>query len=163
MQIELRRRGVMRRYMRQPPPRIKRLAPAGGFGVSCAWQREVGMGDVATGLGYLLLGGVFVWGGFDHFLRFGIVSAMLAGRKWPAPGPLLAIASAFEITAGLGLALGILRPLAALGLAAFTLVATLLLLDFWRFEGPEREGMRSGLTINVAVLGGLLLAFGQSV
>ena len=116
-----------------------------------------------AGLGYLLLGGVFVWGGLDHFLRFGIVSAMLAGRNWPAPGPLLAIASAFEITAGLGLALGILRPLAALGLAAFTLVATLLLLDFWRFEGPEREGMRSGLTINVAVLGGLLLAFGNSV
>ena len=121
------------------------------------------MGDVATGLGYLLLGGLFVWGGLDHFLRFGTVKAMLVERGWPAPGVLLAIASVFQIVAGLGLILGILRPLAALGLACFTIAATLLLLDFWRFEGPQREGMRSGFIVNLAVLGGLLLAFGQSV
>lgn len=39
------------------------------------------------------------------------------------------------------------------------MVASVLLLDFWRFSGPEREGMRSGFLVNVELLGGLLLAF----
>jgi putative oxidoreductase len=87
---------------------------------------------------------------------------MLAERKWPQPGAALAVASVFQIVAGLCLALGFARPWAALGLAGFTVAATLLLLDFWNFAGPPREGMRSGFTVNVALVGGLLLAFGQS-
>jgi putative oxidoreductase len=121
------------------------------------------MGEAATGLGYLLLGGVFVFAGIDHFLRFEAVRRMLADRSWPRPGAVLAVASVFQIVAGLCLALGLLRPWAALGLAAFTVAATLLLLDFWKFQGPPRDGMRSGFTVNVALVGGLLLAFGQSL
>lgn len=114
--------------------------------------------DLIAGLGYLMMGGLFVFGGVDHALRFGAVRAMLAGRGWPVPGVLLAAASAFEFVAGLGLALGIARGPAAFGLAAFTVVATVTLLDFWRFKGPEREGMRSGFLVNVGLVGGLLLA-----
>ena len=114
-------------------------------------------------LGYLLLGGLFIWAGIDHFRRFEAVKAMLAGRGWPQPGLLLALASGFQIVAGFYLAIGMLRPYAALGLAVFTVAATLLLLDFWRFEGPEREGLRNGFVQNCGVLGGLLVAFGQSL
>lgn len=121
------------------------------------------MGDLATGLGYLLLGAPFVWAGIDHFRRFAAVRAMLVARRWPAPGALLAAASAFEIVAGLGLALGVARPPAALLLAGFTMAASLLLLDFWRFEGPEREAMRAGFSVNVGLVGGLLIAFGMSL
>ena len=121
------------------------------------------MSDAATWLGYLLLGGVFVWAGIDHFLRFAVVRKMLEDRNWPSPGPALTVASLFQIVAGLCLIAGVLRPWAALALAAFTVAATLLLLDFWNFEGPPREGMRSGFTVNVALVGGLLLAFGQGV
>jgi putative oxidoreductase len=119
--------------------------------------------DIATGLGYLLLGGLFVWAGVDHFRRFAAVKAMLEGRGWPAPGALPALASAFQIVAGLCLAFGVLRAAAALGLAGFTIAASVLLLDFWRFEGDEREGMRSGFAVNLALAGGLLLAFGESL
>lgn len=118
------------------------------------------MGEMVTGLGTLLLGGVFAWSGIDHFLRFTAVKGMLAARGWPAPGALLALASTFEIAAGLCLVAGIGRPLAALGLAGFTLVATVLLLDFWRFDGPASEAMRAGFVVNFAVVGGLLLAAG---
>ena len=60
---------------------------------------------------------------------------------------------------GLGLALGFLRPWAS----AFTIAATLMLLDFWRFQDPQREGMRSDFLVNSGLLGGLILAFGQSL
>jgi putative oxidoreductase len=118
--------------------------------------------QLAAALGFLLMGGLFIFGGIDHFTRFGAVRGMLVGRGWPFPGPLLAAASTFELAAGLGLAVGIMRPWAALGLAAFTVLASLTLLDFWRFEGPPREGMRSGFLVNVGLLGGLLLAFAVS-
>ncbi len=121
------------------------------------------MGEAAIGLGYLLLGGLFVFAGLDHFARFRAVAGMLVARGWPQPEALLALASAFQIAAGLGLALGVMRPWAALGLAAFTIAASLLLLDFWRFQGPERAGLRSAFTVNFGLVGGLLLAYGESV
>jgi putative oxidoreductase len=121
------------------------------------------MSDLAIGIGHLLLGGLFVWAGIDHFLRFREVEAMLVGRGWPRAGALLAAASAFQILAGLGLAVGVLRPWAALGLAAFTVAASLLLLDFWRFQGEQRGAMRSGFAVNVGLVGGLILAFGASI
>ncbi len=121
------------------------------------------MNETATELGYLFLGGVFVFAGIDHFRRFAAVKAMLVARNWPAPGPLLALASALQIVAGLCVITGVGRPLAALALAVFTIAATVTLLDFWHFAGPPREGMRSGFIVNFAVLGGLLLAFGQSL
>lgn len=63
-----------------------------------------------------------------------------------------------ELVAGLCLATGIGRPCAALALIAFTIAASVLALDFWRYCGPERQGLRSAFTINIAVLGGLILA-----
>lgn len=124
---------------------------------------ETDMDDLAVSLGYLLLGGVFVFAGVDHFMRFEAVSGMLAGRGWTSPRPILAAASVLQIVAGLGLALGPLRPWCALGLAAFTIVASLKLLDFWRVQGSQRDGMRSAFVVNVGLLGGLILAFGDSL
>jgi putative oxidoreductase len=115
--------------------------------------------ELLASLGYLLMGGLFAFAGADHAFRFRQVRAMLTRRGWPAPGVFLAAASILELVAGLGLAFGFARAWSALVLAAFTIVASVLLLDFWRFTGPEREGMRSGFTINVGLVGGLLLAF----
>jgi putative oxidoreductase len=119
--------------------------------------------DLVTSLGYLLMGGVFAFAGVDHAFRFRHVRAMLAQRGWPAPGALLAAASAVELVAGIGLAFGCARAWSALALAGFTVVASVLLLDFWRGVGPERETMRSGFTVNVGLVGGLLLAFAINV
>lgn len=116
------------------------------------------MPALVQSLGFLLLGGVFVWAGADHFLRFREVVAQLATRGFPAPVPLLAAGSTVEIVAGACLGAGIARPWAATALGAFTVAASMMALDFWRHGGAERQGMRSAFTINIAVLGGLILA-----
>ncbi|PZQ49000.1 MAG: DoxX family protein [Rhodovulum sulfidophilum] len=121
------------------------------------------MSDLAIRLGYLVLGGLFVWAGIDHFRRFAVVSGLLAARHWPRPKAVLVAVSVFQIVAGLGLALGVGRPAAALALAGFTIAASLLLVNFWRFDGPEREGMRSTFVVNMGLAGGLVLAFGESL
>jgi putative oxidoreductase len=112
----------------------------------------------AHGLGFALLGGVFVWAGAEHFLKFRVVTAQLADRQFPAPAFLLAVGSVVEIGAGLCLAIGIARPSAAAALIAFTVVASATALNFWRYSGAERQGLRSAFTINIAVIGGLLFA-----
>ncbi|MGO4831521.1 DoxX family protein [Rhizobiaceae sp. 2RAB30] len=108
--------------------------------------------------GMVLLGGVFVWAGVEHFLKFKDFIAQLAARKFPAPVLLLAAGSGVEIVAGLCLATGFARPYAALVLVLFTIAASVLVLNFWRYAGHERQALRSAFTINVAVVGGLLVS-----
>ena len=117
----------------------------------------------SAALGYVLLGGIFVFAGIDHFRSFPAVRGMMASRGWPMPGPLLAAISLLQIIAGLCLALGPLRPWAALGLAAFTIAASVSFLDFWRTKTADRMWMRSEFTINVGLVGGLVLAFAASL
>lgn len=115
--------------------------------------------DLVASLGYLLLGGLFIFAGADHAFRFHKVRALLVQRGWPVPGPLLAAASLFAAIACLGLVFGIAWAWSALALVGITVMAGVLLLDLWRVMGPEREGMRPGFTVNVGLIGGLLLAF----
>lgn len=109
-------------------------------------------------LGLVLLGGVFVWAGAEHFLKFKTIAAQLAERHFPMPTPLLAAGSVVEIVAGLCLATGVARACAALALIVFTIAASVLALDFWRYCDPERQGLRSAFIINIAVVGGLIVA-----
>ncbi|MDX8460783.1 DoxX family protein [Mesorhizobium humile] len=109
-------------------------------------------------LGALLIGGVFVFAGTEHFLKFGAMRDYLAAQKFPAPALMLAVGSAVEIIAGFLLAVGMARPFAAGALIIFTLATNLMLLRFWASEEPERQVLRNAFLINIAVIGGLLLA-----
>lgn len=109
-------------------------------------------------LGFILLGGVFVWAGLEHFLRFRTIAGQLAEQGFPAPVPLLAAGSLLEIAAGLCVALGFYRPYAPAALVVFTIAASAMVLNFWRYSGQQRQGLRSAFIINFAVIGGLILA-----
>ncbi|MBZ9767274.1 DoxX family protein [Mesorhizobium sp. CA6] len=109
-------------------------------------------------LGALLIGGVFVFAGIEHFLKFGAMSDYLAAQKFPAPALMVAAGSAVEIIAGFLLAIGMARPFAAGALVVFTLATNVMLLRFWALEEPERQVLRNAFLINIAVIGGLLLS-----
>ena len=109
-------------------------------------------------LGALLIGGVFVFAGIEHFVKFGVMRDYLAAQKFPAPALMLAAGSTVEIIAGSLLAIGAARPFAAVALVIFTLATNLMLLSFWASEEPERQVLRNAFLINIAVIGGLLLA-----
>ena len=108
-------------------------------------------------VGAVLIGGVFIWAGIEHFAKFDTTTRLLTHRV-PAPALVLSIGSVVEIAAGICLAAGLARTQAALVLIAFTIAASVLLLDFWNRSSPEREALRSAFLINMAVVGGLLLA-----
>ena len=109
-------------------------------------------------LGALLIGGVFVFAGVEHFVKFGAMRDYLAAQKFPAPALMLAAGSAVEVVGGLLLAIGLARPFAAGALILFTLATNVMLLRFWASAEPERQVLRNAFLINIAVIGGLLLA-----
>ncbi|RUU06144.1 DoxX family protein [Mesorhizobium sp. USDA-HM6] len=114
--------------------------------------------ETIQAIGALLIGGVFVFAGIEHFLKFNAMRDYLASRKFPAPTPMLAAGSALEIVAGLMLAVGLAVPFAAGALIVFTLATNVMLLRFWASEEPERQVLRNAFLINLAVIGGLLVS-----
>src|SRR5438093_13257413 len=114
--------------------------------------------DTVEAIGALLIGGVYVFAGIEHFLKFKAMCDYLASRNFPAPALMLAVGSALEIVAGLMLALGLAVPFAAGALIVFTLATNVMLLRFWACEEPERQVLRKAFLINLAVVGGLLVS-----
>lgn len=107
-------------------------------------------------LGYVLLGLYYAVNGALHFRHFAGLSAALSARRIPCANATLAIGSIFQLVAGSMLALQLQVRFAAVGLAAFTVLASLMMLDFWRAEGPAREAAIRAWQANLALTGALL-------
>jgi len=113
-------------------------------------------------VGRVLLGGLFVYGGAHHFFTMPAITSAMEARGVPAARLVLIGGSVFQIVAGLLLMLGMYAGWAALGLVLFTLIASIMFLNFWDAEGPAREASRQGFQTNIAIIGGLLIAAAQA-
>lgn len=116
------------------------------------------MAVVAVALGRVLLGALFVIGGIPHFFHLDPLTEALRKRGLPAPRLGLIVGSVFQIVAGLLLIFGQFVQFAALGLVVFTLVASVLMVNFWSLTGEAREKMQNIFMSNLAIIGGLLIA-----
>jgi len=114
------------------------------------------LADAAWFIGRLLLGGVFVFGGLEHFQMPKHLAEMMSKRGVPLPMLVLIVGSVFQIVLGAALIAGVLVPWACLGLVVFTVVATVMFLNYWDMQGFERVAARNTAIVNVAVIGGLL-------
>lgn len=119
--------------------------------------------DTLLILGRILLGGLFVFGGIKHFFIVPILTEVMARRGVPFPKFTLIVGSAFQIVAGALLMSGLFAVPAAFGLIVFTLIASVMLLNFWDMQGEQREAAFNNWAVNVGVIGGLLLAAAQAI
>jgi len=110
-------------------------------------------------LGRLAMGAIFVQGGFGKLMNLSGFAAGLAAEGLPYPTLWAAVAVLVEFGGGLAVVLGIRVRLAALLMAAFTIVAALLSHDFWTMEGAERVENSIQFMKNVAIAGGFLFLF----
>ena len=113
-------------------------------------------------LGRFVLGAFFAYGGFTHFLALDPITQAMADRGVPQPRLVLIAGSLFQIVFGLLLAFGIAVPVSAIALIAFTVVASLMLVDFWNKQEPARMALRNVFLSNLAIIGGLLIAAGTT-
>jgi putative oxidoreductase len=87
----------------------------------------------------------------------------MAARGVPAARAVLLIGSAFQTVCGIALIVGFWPAWAALGLVLFTVVASLIFVDFWNEEGEARAGAVGTWKTNFALIGGLLVAAAHSL
>jgi putative oxidoreductase len=121
------------------------------------------LADIVLVVGRLLLGGIFVFGGIEHYFVAKPVLAIMARRGVPMPLFVLIVGSVFEAVLGLMLMLGLYVAWASLGLVVFTVAATIMFLNFWDMDGAERVAAQNNATVNVGVIGGLLVLASEAL
>ena len=114
--------------------------------------------DLIVLAGRILLGGVFVVAGLRHLMIVPVLSVAVAARGVPFPRAVLLAGTGFQIGAGLALVLGFFTAWAALGLILFTIVASVMLVNFWDKEGEERIALTNAFQTNIGLIGGLMIA-----
>lgn len=122
--------------------------------------------DIAAALwilGRLLLGLYFAAAGIHHFSAIEPLTQSMAARGVPAARAVLLIGSTFQTVCGAALILGFWPAWSALGLVLFTIVASIIFLDFWSKEGAARESAVGTWKTNLALIGGLLIAAAHSL
>jgi putative oxidoreductase len=113
--------------------------------------------ELALLVGRVLIGGVFVWGGIDHFLHFQSPLAIMRARGVPYSEAVLVIGSIWEIALGAIVIAGLWLVPATLGLVVFTALATFIMHNLWHYSGKERVEHTHVVLGNTMVVGGLLV------
>lgn len=113
------------------------------------------MSTIAAVIGRIFIAVIFIVSGAGKLMNPAMFETMITGAGLPSG---LAIpAGAFEVLAGLALALGLMTRLAAILLFGFTALATLF------FHRDFTDPMQQVLALkNLAMMGGLLLVFAHS-
>jgi putative oxidoreductase len=120
--------------------------------------------NALVGLGQLLLGTLFVYGGINHFFIAPKIVPLIAARGVPFPHLTLYAGSIFQAACGACLMLGVAIAPAALGLVVFTIAASVMLVNFWDLPpGEPREMLKGVFASNAAIVGGLLIAAAQAM
>jgi putative oxidoreductase len=113
--------------------------------------------------GRLLLGGLFVVGGVEHFFALALLTGIMAARGVPAARAVLILGSIWQVVFGLLLIFGMWLPAASFALILFTIAASVVFLNFWDKPQPERTSLRNALLCNIAIIGALLMVAAQAL
>ncbi len=116
-------------------------------------------GGVILLLGRLALAATFVPSGYGKLMRLDAFAQSLAARGMPAPGLLAIIGACVEFFGGLCVLLGLKTRYAALAMAVFTALASLIAHRFWHLDGAARTTQYIQFMKNLAIIGGFLTLF----
>jgi putative oxidoreductase len=117
--------------------------------------------DMTLGEGLLvaarvLAGGAFLIIGIRNIPNHKTIADLFRANGFPMAGLLVIFGIAMQIGFGALMISGFFSAMAALGLAVFTVLATLMAHSFWTFKPPERPAQVNAFLANTIVTGGLL-------
>jgi putative oxidoreductase len=107
----------------------------------------------------VLLALMFILAGFSKFGALAGTAGYIASKGLPLPAVLALLTAAFEVVAGVALAIGFKARWAALALAVFTVLASVLFHNFWAMTAEQQYVQQLMFMKNLAVTGGLLMVF----
>jgi putative oxidoreductase len=108
----------------------------------------------------ILLALMFILSGFGKLAGLEGTAGYIASKGLPMPMVLAAGAGVLELVAGVLLVIGWQARWAALALAAFTLVASVLFHNYWAMPAEQQMMQQLMFLKNLAAIGGLLAIFG---
>ena len=108
-------------------------------------------------VGRFLLALMFVMAGFSKIAGFAGTVGYIASKGLPAAQVLAALTVVLEIGGGLALMAGFHARWAALLLALFTLLASVVFHNFWAMPAEQQMMQQLMFMKNLSVVGGLLL------
>lgn len=107
----------------------------------------------------ILLALMFILAGFGKFAGLAGTAGYIASKGLPMPMVLAVLTAALEVLGGLAIAIGFHARIAALALAVFTLLASIIFHNFWAVPAEQQMVQQLMFMKNLAVAGGLLLVF----
>jgi putative oxidoreductase len=107
----------------------------------------------------LLLSLMFILAGFSKFAALAGTAGYIASKGLPMPSVLAVLVAALEVLGGLAIAIGFHARIAALALAVFTLLATVLFHNYWAMPADQQMVQQLMFMKNLSVVGGLLLVY----
>lgn len=108
-------------------------------------------------VGRLLLALLFLPAGISKIAGFAGTAGYIGSKGLPLPALGVAIAILVEVGGSLALIAGLKTRVAALALAVFTLVATMVFHNFWGVPADQAMVQQLMFYKNIAVIGGLLV------
>ena len=108
-------------------------------------------------IGRLLIGGIYFMAGIGNLVDLPAKLGYAASKGVVAPDVLVPLASVLLIIAGLCLITGFQPRIGVLAAVVFLIPVTLLMHNFWAYEGMERQIELHAFTGNVGLLGSALI------
>lgn len=126
------------------------------FGRSTVTRPEGALApDAGLLIARLLLGAIFLWSGYGKLTALSGFTAGMEAAGVPMAGVTAPLGAAVEFLGGLAIILGAWTRLAALGVIAFTIVATLIAHRFWAVAPEQAQMQTIQFMKNLAIVGGL--------
>lgn len=111
-------------------------------------------------IGRLLLGGYFIYNGFNHFSNIVMISGYAQSKGVPSAKAAVAFSGLLLWIGGLSVLLGVYPSIGAIALTLFLLPVTFMMHAFWKIEDPMMKmGEKVNFLKNVALLGASLMLF----
>lgn len=108
-------------------------------------------------VGRILLALMFVLAGISKLTGLQGTAGYIGSVGLPAPMALAVLTGVFEVVAGIALAVGWRARWAAVALALFTLVATLIFHRYWAMPAEQQMVQQLMFMKNLAISGGLFV------
>jgi uncharacterized membrane protein YphA (DoxX/SURF4 family) len=110
--------------------------------------------------GRLLLGGYFIYNGFNHFSNITMISGYAQSKGVPSAKAAVAFSGLLLWIGGFSVLLGVYPTVGALALILFLLPVTFMMHAFWKIQDPMMKmGEQVNFFKNVALLGASLMLF----
>lgn len=109
-------------------------------------------------LGRVILGGYFIYNGYNHFKHLTNMTGYATMKKVPAPKAAVLIGGIMMTLGGLAVVLNMYPIIGMILIELFLIPTTIIMHQFWKEVDPmARMNERINFTKNLALIGALLL------